>query len=64
MLDRVCGWSDYLEGESRIDDKDLIQRHTRTGRPLRRASFIRHLEAKTGRVLTLKTPGRKSKNSK
>lgn len=64
MLDRVSRWPDYLEGECWENDKDLIQRHTRTGRPLGSASFIRHLETKTGRVLALKTPGRKPKNSK
>ena len=57
-------WPEYLEGENRKDDKELIQRHIRTGRPLGSASFIRRLEAEKGRALVLKTPGRKPKNPK
>jgi putative transposase len=58
MLERVGDWSSYLSGESAESD-EVIERHTRTGRPLGSESFLERLEAVTGRSLAPKRPGRR-----
>jgi len=58
MLDRIGRWDSYLsEGDK--SNADLIKLHTRTGRPLGHADFIRTLEVITGVELAPKRPGRK-----
>jgi hypothetical protein len=42
----------------------LLRRHERTGRPLGSAAFLQRLEAKLGRILRKKPPGRKPKAKK
>jgi len=42
------------------DGVDEIRRHTRTGRPLGRASFVERLEKMTGRSLAPRKPGPKA----
>ena len=59
MLDRIPDWRDYLSGADGEDKSKLLRRHSRTGRPLGDEPFIRELEAKTGKVLVLRKPGRK-----
>jgi putative transposase len=59
MLDRIGRWCDYLSDAAESDDKDLIDLHTRTGRPLGSAAFVRRLEVITGKELTPKRAGRK-----
>jgi putative transposase len=58
MLERVGDWASYLAGES-IESDELIERHTRTGRPLGSREFLERLEVATGRLLTPKRPGRR-----
>lgn len=58
MLSRVTDWTVYLT-ESRPTDTEVIQRHTRTGRPLGNQAFLAKMEALTNRVLVAGRPGRK-----
>ncbi|MEE9302960.1 MAG: transposase [Thiotrichaceae bacterium] len=59
MLDRIGNWNDYLSDNGKRNDNDLIERHTRTGRPLGCTDFVRKLETLTGKALAPKRPGRK-----
>lgn len=63
MLDRVGDWASYLAGQ-RSDDDELIERHTRTGRPLGDSVFVKQLENITGKALVPQRPGRKAAGSK
>jgi len=64
MLERVTNWADYLAGSTCPKEQTAIQLHTRTGRPLGDATFIRGLEKITDRDLVLKKAGRKPKETK
>ncbi|WP_303909531.1 transposase [Thiohalomonas denitrificans] len=59
MLDRISDWAGYLFSQNR-DQGELIEQHTRTGRPLGDAAFVHRLEGLTGKSLTPKRPGRKA----
>lgn len=60
MLDRVGDWRAYLSGTSiRHEEHALIERHSRTGRPLGSLRFMETLEKITGVSLLPKRPGRK-----
>jgi putative transposase len=60
MLDRVDNWAAYLT-DSNTDTtlEQLIEKHSRTGRPLGENDFIRRLETITGRILFPRKPGPK-----
>jgi len=58
MLERVSDWIAYLT-DADEHDVTLIQRHTRTGRPLGDDAFVRQLEVLTGKSLAPMRPGRK-----
>lgn len=58
MLERVGDWSSFLSGAS-VERDVVIERHTRTGRPLGSESFVDRLEVVTGRSLAPKRPGRR-----
>lgn len=60
MLERVSDWSSYLSGDLAEDD-DVIERHSRTGRPLGTEAFVKRLEAATGRSLAPGLPGRRGR---
>ena len=62
MLDRVADWSMYLASDGDSCD-ELLDRYSRTGRPLGDEQFVRRLESLTGAVLARKQPGRKSKGT-
>jgi len=62
MLDRVADWSMYLASDGDSCD-ELLDRYSRTGRPLGDEQFVRRLESLTGAVLARKRPGRKSKGT-
>jgi putative transposase len=64
MLDRFDRWNAYLSDTVKLDKEALIERHTRTGRPLGNPDFIRKLKIVTGEELAPKRPGRKSTASK
>jgi hypothetical protein len=57
MLDRIGRYCDYLSDEVNSDDENLIDLHSRTGRPLGCADFVRKLEAITGEELAPKRVG-------
>jgi len=60
MLDRVADWAMYLERDCNTCD-ELLDRYSRTGRPLGDEHFVSRLESLTGAVLARKRPGRKPK---
>lgn len=58
MLDRIGDWPAYLS-VVQDDEREAIERHTRTGRPLGAADFVERIEAATGMDLAPKRPGPK-----
>jgi putative transposase len=60
MLGLVKRWKEHLSRTSEVKDKE-IQRMTRTGRPAGGDSFVKLLEQKTGRDLSMGRPGRPTK---
>ncbi|NVK43913.1 MAG: hypothetical protein HWE39_21945 [Oceanospirillaceae bacterium] len=60
MLDRVSDWGAYLSSGN-DEERQAIQQHSRTGRPLGADGFVQHLESVTGRVLA---PGRSGPKAK
>ena len=59
MLERIDNWKVYLSDAKESNNEDLIEIHTRTGRPLGCVDFVRKLELITGQDLAPKRPGRK-----
>ncbi len=59
MLDRISDWPTYL-ADANSNDGEIIEQHTRTGRPLGDKAFVRHLEGITGKPLAPKAPGPKA----
>jgi putative transposase len=60
MLERVRDWSSYLSSGDLVESDEVIERHTRTGRPLGSEAFVERLEVATGRSLAPKPPGRRA----
>ena len=60
LEEQIRDWAAYL-GEERDEERALIERHSRTGRPLGSAAFVERLEQITGRPLTKQRAGRKRK---
>ena len=56
-------WRKFIGEEYSSDIVSMIQKNTRTGRPLGNPDFIKELEGLTQRSLTLKRPGPKPSNS-
>ena len=63
MLYRIGSWSINLSDTDKSNE-DLIKLHTRTGRPLGSADFLRKLELITSAELAPKKPGREVVNRK
>lgn len=61
MLSRVADWAAYLSDTRDDDLRAHISKHSQTGRPLGNERFVQTLERITGRVLTRRPPGRKTK---
>jgi len=59
----IDDWAAYL-AEDDNKDRELIARHTSTGRPLGDDAFIARIELLTGRILRKKKPGPKPKRFK
>ena len=59
MLDRVADWRGLLADDLSEPELDRLRRHGRTGRPCGGADWIKQLEARTGRPLKKRKPGRK-----
>ncbi len=53
----VDNWSTFLKATDEEQER-MIQKRTKTGRPLGGEQFVKHLEQLTGRELMLKTAGR------
>ena len=65
MLDRVEEWRAYLSDTTGSSAKiEMIEHHTRTGRPLGSATLVKQREALTGKSLVPGKPGRKTKKGK
>ncbi|WP_321530658.1 hypothetical protein [uncultured Desulfuromonas sp.] len=60
LLEMVGNWHNFLSPLSE-PEREMIQKHERTGRPLGKASFVEHLEQETGRMLRPQKPGPKKK---
>lgn len=58
MLDRVNNWQQYLSNDSSCNT-ELLELHTRTGRPLGSDNFARKLEEICCKPLAPKKAGRK-----
>jgi hypothetical protein len=54
----------YLAEGLDAEQAEVLRRHERTGRPLGSAAFLKRLEARLGRSLRKKPPGRKPKTKK
>jgi putative transposase len=61
---RKNNWQEYIEEEDEDDAIQELREQTRKGRPLATADFIKKLEHKLGRCLTLKQRGRPRKENK
>jgi len=59
LLSRVPGWKSFLLESARKKQNELIELHTRTGRPLGSESFIGNLEVLCGRIFRKGKPGPK-----
>ena len=60
LLQLIPDWSGFLDLSS-DEEKDIIQRHERTGRPLGESGFVEHLEKVLGRRLRPQKPGPRKK---
>jgi putative transposase len=63
LIAGIDDWAKYLEEEDN-EERDIIVRHTSTGRPLGDETFIDRMEQITGRILRKKKPGPKGKRDK
>ena len=54
LLAYVDKWNDFIKLKVEPNERDALQKHERTGRPLGGNGFISQLEAKTGRMLKKK----------
>lgn len=59
LLAYVDKWNDFINLKVEPNERDALQKHERTGRPLGGNGFISQLEAKTGRMLKKKKTGPK-----
>ena len=59
LLAYVDKWNDFINLKVEPNERDALQKHERTGRPLGGNGFINQLEAKTGRMLKKKKTGPK-----
>ncbi len=59
LLDRVGGWSAFLDAGLDPAERDAIRARERTGRPLGSEGFVRRLEKKLHRALAKRKPGPK-----
>ncbi len=59
LLDMVGDWAGFLAGGLDEDERDILRRHERSGRPLGDKRFIGRLENQLGRSLTKRKTGPK-----
>ena len=63
LIERAGDWRHFLDGGIETAALEEIRRHERTGRPLGGADFVAGLEARLGRPLLPRKPGRKKRQS-
>jgi len=63
LLGLVPDWKAFLAAGLAEDDHEALRQHERTGRPLGAAGFVEALEARLGRNLKPRKPGRKPKRA-
>jgi len=63
MLSRVANWRAYLETGIPSVEREKLQSHSRTGRPLGDEAFVTRVEGVTGRDLSIGKPGPKPKKA-
>jgi putative transposase len=61
--DAVKKWSQWLGGETNVEQEQRIRERTFTGRPSGDDAFVREIEVMLGRSLRLRKPGPKAKGS-
>jgi putative transposase len=61
LLDLVGDWEEFLSLPPSEEERNALQRHERTGRPLEDAAFIAQIERALRRVLRPKKRGPKSR---
>jgi len=61
LLRMIDDWSKFLSNSTMGEEIAFFRRHEQTGRPLRSAEFINHLENKLSRTLTPQKGGRARK---
>ncbi len=59
LLQRFGNWNEFLLDGIEEESLKTIRDHEHTGRPLGGVTFLKHLEEKSGRMLTPRKPGRK-----
>ncbi|HKK04478.1 MAG TPA: transposase [Gammaproteobacteria bacterium] len=64
MLRRIRDWAAYLSNDAEGGQLgQIIERHSRTGRPLGDKAFVERLERVTGKALAPRRPGRRRARS-
>ena len=56
------GWRERIAGEQRMDEIELLRRHTQSGRPLGSEKFVKGIERRLGYPVTLNPRGRPRKD--
>ncbi|MFZ2959807.1 MAG: transposase, partial [Candidatus Ozemobacteraceae bacterium] len=64
LLEMVGDWKEFLLGKVSTEERDQLQRHEQTGRPLGNEAFITRLERRMDRCLRPGTPGPKGPQEK
>lgn len=65
LLEMVGDWNSFLSLSPNHDqDRELMRKHERTGRPLGKASFVENLERTMGRLLQPRKPGPKKRGNR
>jgi putative transposase len=59
LLDRVDNWRAFVAKPLTEDEREAIDAHESTGRPLGSPSFVSRLEKRLGRTLARQKPGPK-----
>jgi len=62
LKNEIQDWSNFLSEENPQEEKILLEKHTRTGRPLGGEDFLDAIGQKVGRILEKQKPGPKRTN--
>jgi len=61
MTGEIKDWKAYLREDDNEQDRSLLKKHERVGRPLGEEKFVKKLEEATGRILRPMKPGPKGR---